>query len=122
DSYSLFVLDRGRDTQGVTQAITPNGGIEVSDRFLIVDMQFLMHANIQSGYGLPVTAADHVKEMCLGSQEIFGRRKFMDQDTQEITSRKHAAIMFDMEHIMHIGDCYSTNHTRVIYRNSEYSE
>jgi hypothetical protein len=96
--HTMFILDRGDNSQGVEEPIIPGSDSIVSDRFLIADLDFLMRANLRHGMGKQLENMQGLTQLCAGSSIDLGREydpeeQFDVNAMPASVSRKHASVI-----------------------------
>lgn len=114
--YTVFMLDRGDGKQGTVEPITPGSQFTVSDRYLLVDMRFMLAANMRYKQGKDLSSVTGLREMCPGDNTILGRSPEYGapDDIPDSVSRKHCAVAIDFDGTFTLGDCASTNNTTIM--------
>jgi|GEM_PF-5645062 len=117
---TLFLLDRGPDKQGVSESIIPGASREISDRYLLVDMAYLLSAqsHYHSKEGEPHKSG--LLELHNGITTYLGADvKATSPNFQEFpdtVSGKHTYVSFGFDDVIKIVDCASANGTLIRYR------
>lgn len=116
--YTLMLFDRGRDKQDVSEPLLPGSRFSVSERYILVDMGFLLRANMHFLQGKDIPSVQGMGEFSAGHKVMLGRTPdYADElhgaDLPSSVSRKHASLFLDLNDDIIIADCDSTHTTRV---------